>query len=42
MKVSFAAYKGDEPYIFVSYAHADDKIVADELKLLHKNDYRVW
>jgi tetratricopeptide (TPR) repeat protein len=42
MKTSFAAYKGDEPYIFVSYAHADDKLIESELERLHEHDYLVW
>ncbi len=42
MRTSFSAYKGDEPYIFVSYAHADDKLVAPELERLHQYDYLVW
>ena len=27
MDKPFPAYKGDEPYIFVCYAHVDDEIV---------------
>lgn len=30
----FPAYKGDEPYIFVSYAHADEDMVYPESYLL--------
>ena len=35
MEKPFPAYKGDEPYIFVSYAHADDALVYPEIRSLH-------
>ena len=38
----FEAYKGNDPYIFVSYAHKDSEIVFPELQELKQNGYRVW
>src|SRR5262245_21612626 len=38
----FEAYPGNEPYIFVSYAHTDRDLVYPELKRLHEAGYRVW
>lgn len=35
------AYRGDEPYIFISYAHADTE-VQDILAELAAKDYRFW
>ncbi|MCZ6869785.1 MAG: TIR domain-containing protein, partial [Gammaproteobacteria bacterium] len=42
MERPFPAYKGDEPYIFVSYAHADDEIVYPEIQWLHDQGFNVW
>ena len=42
MERPFPAYKGDEPYIFVSYAHADDDIVYREIQWLHDQGFNVW
>ena len=42
MKIPFHAYKGNEPYIFVSYAHRDSKRVYAVLKELHQSKYRIW
>lgn len=36
------SYQGDEPFIFVSYSHADTDVVHSELAWLHANGYRVW
>lgn len=35
-------YDGDEPYIFISYAHRDDKAVLPIVEELSRNGYRVW
>lgn len=35
-------YKGDEPYIFVSYAHRDDVQVWPILDRMQRDGYRVW
>ena len=36
------AYKGDEPYIFISYAHKDSETVLPVINRLQKDGYRVW
>jgi hypothetical protein len=41
-KAPFEAYTGDEPYIFVAYAHNDARVVFPELVRLHGNGYRIW
>ncbi len=38
----FDAYKGDEPYIFVSYAHKDGALVYPQITRLHEAGYRIW
>jgi len=38
----FAAYTGDEPYIFVSYAHEDDEIVYPEIQWLKDQGFNIW
>ena len=41
-KKPFEAYVGDEPYIFVSYAHRDADRVYPILQRLHDMGYRIW
>ena len=36
------AYKGDKPYIFISYAHKDSETVIPIITRLQKDGYRVW
>lgn len=36
------AYKGDEPYVFVSYAHHDEVRVREDLAWLQASDIRFW
>ena len=36
------AYEGDQPYIFVSYAHKDSKKVFQIIEQLQKRGYRIW
>lgn len=36
------AYNGKEPFIFISYAHADTKEVLPIIKNLQANGFRVW
>ena len=38
----FEAYEGNEPFIFISYAHKDAEVVYDEISVLHQAGYRVW
>lgn len=36
------AYEGNQPYIFVSYAHKDSKKVFQIIEQLQKRGYRIW
>ena len=36
------AYKGDLPYIFISYAHKDSEEVLPVITRLQRDGYRVW
>lgn len=38
----FEACDGKQPYIFVSYAHADAECVFPDMAQLHKEGYRLW
>lgn len=38
----FPAYHGEQPYIFISYAHADSALVLPIAAELHRRNYRVW
>ncbi len=38
----FPAYKGDQPYVFVCYAHADSDLVYSELKWLKEQGCNIW
>ncbi len=42
MKRPFAAYQGDEPYVFVCYAHEDAEQVYPEIQRLHEGGVRIW
>jgi len=42
VKRPFEAYAGDEPYVFVSYAHADMGEVFQDLAHVHRQGYRIW
>jgi TolB-like protein len=42
VKLPFRAYSGDEPYVFVSYAHADASLVYPEMVRLRQQGYNVW
>ncbi|MBP3700547.1 MAG: TIR domain-containing protein [Lachnospiraceae bacterium] len=35
-------YEGNQPYIFISYAHKDSKIVYPILEELERRGYRIW
>ena len=37
-----SAYKGDQPYIFVCYAHEDSAIVYPEIQWLHEQGVKIW
>ena len=36
------AYKGNEPFIFISYAHKDSEVVLPVIQRLQNDGYRVW
>jgi TolB-like protein len=38
----FAAYTGDEPYVFVCYAHDDDDVVYPEMGWIHRQGVNCW
>lgn len=42
MKDYVRAYEGNEPYIFVSYAHLDGDAVLPLIRALYERKYRVW
>lgn len=42
MSKKVPVYKGDEPYIFVSYAHADERLINAEFERLHENGFHIW
>jgi hypothetical protein len=44
MKLSrpFDAYKGNDPYILVPYAHEDARLVYSEPTTLKELGYRIW
>jgi len=42
VETPFSAYQGDEPYIFVCYAHDDAALVYPEITRLHEAGFHVW
>jgi len=42
MQRPFSAYKGDDPYIFVSYAHEDAELVYPQIEWLHNQGFNIW
>jgi len=40
--IPFRAYKGSEPYIFVSYAHKDKRNVYPEMEWIKSQGYNIW
>lgn len=41
-RMPYPAYRGKEPYIFVSYAHSDSEKVFAEIKRFNEAGYNVW
>ena len=41
-RLPYPAYQGDEPYIFISYSHADSERVFAEIKRFNEAGYHVW
>lgn len=42
LRMDLDSYDGDEPYIFISYSHADTEQVYRILKVIDKEKYRFW
>ena len=42
MKTPIAAYTGNQPYVFVCYAHVDSDVVYPEIAWLHDEGINVW
>jgi hypothetical protein len=42
LPLSCATYTKKEPYIFISYSHADGDQVYPELEMLYERGYRIW
>ena len=42
MSVPAKRYEGAEPYVFISYSHADSERVLAIVKAMEKRGYRVW
>lgn len=42
IQAPFEAYRGDKPYLFISYAHKDSATVYPILKNLQKRGWRMW
>ncbi|MCI8989047.1 MAG: hypothetical protein HFK05_04760 [Clostridia bacterium] len=40
LKIDLDSYDGEEPYIFISYSHADTEKVYKILKIIDKEKYR--
>lgn len=41
-RARFPVYRGEKPYVFISYAHVDSEFVLPIAEELHKRRYRVW
>ena len=41
-RIPFPAYRGKDPYIFVSYAHKNAEMVFAEINRWNKQGYNVW
>jgi len=42
LETPFPAYQGDEPYVFVCYAHEDEGVVYPEIGWLHEQGVNLW
>ena len=42
MDAPLLAYQGDEPYVFVCYAHDDEGVVYPEIAWLHEQGINLW
>lgn len=42
METPFPAYKGEDPYVFVSYSHEDSAVVFTEIRWLKDQGFNIW
>lgn len=42
METLFPAYKGEDPYVFVSYFHEDSAVVFTEIRWLKDQGFNIW
>ena len=42
LDLPFRAYAGEEPFIFISYAHINKDIVYPEMLWVKQKRYRIW
>ncbi|MBO1511347.1 protein kinase domain-containing protein [Metabacillus bambusae] len=42
LQTAIPAYEGDEPFIFISYSHADREKVMYFIRCMNESGYRVW
>jgi TolB-like protein len=42
MEKPFLAYEGDAPYFFVSYSHADNDFVFEEMSWIQESGFNLW
>ena len=38
----FSSYVGNEPFIFISYAHEDKELVYPDIKKIHDDGFNIW
>lgn len=41
-RIRFPVYRGEEPFVFISYAHKDSAVVLPIAQELYRRKYRVW
>ena len=42
METPFVAYTGNQPYVFVCYAHEDSDVVFPEIQWLKNQGFNIW
>lgn len=41
-RITIESYSGNEPFLFISYSHADTEMVDKILRIIDKEKYRMW
>ena len=41
-RIQFPVYRGERPFVFISYAHKDSAVVLPVAQELYRREYRVW